>query len=160
MVGHRAVLAGQPFSTTAQTLEETSVCTIPAALLIAVIRKSSDCALDVLAKVARELRKSEDALVDLPHKTVRQRLAAVLLLLSQGGSGGRPQQPPPVVRLARRDLAHLIAASPESVSRALHRFAAERSVECFRTGIRLLSLPALRRTAGDAPHLDGGQVAD
>ena len=161
VVGYRAVLAGEPFSATAQTLEETTVCTIPAQVLIALVRTSPDFALEVLAKVARELRISEEALIKLPHMSVRQRLAAVLLLLSEARPAEPPRRGPLVVRLARRDLARLIATSPESVSRALHRLAAEDSIQCSRTEIRLLNLPALRRAAGGDPFsdLDRDQIA-
>ena len=159
VVGYRAVLAGEPYGATAQALEETTVCTIPAQVFLALIRGSSDFALDVLAKVARELRLSEDALIDLRRKSVRQRLAGVLLLLSEAIPPELPPQRPHMVRLARRDLARLIATSPESVSRALHRLTVENSIQCSRTEIRLLNLPALRRAAGGDPFsgLDRGQ---
>jgi CRP-like cAMP-binding protein len=151
VVGYRAVLAGEPFSASALTLEETTVCTIPAPVLLALVRRSPDFALQVLAKVARELRISEDALVDLSRKTVRQRLAAVLLVLLGERAEGVPPAGHSVVRLARRDLAQLIATSPESVSRALRRFAEEGVLGRSRTEIRLLDLKALRRAAGDDP---------
>jgi CRP-like cAMP-binding protein len=151
VVGYRAVLAGEPYSASAETLEATTVCTIPAPVLIALIRRSPDFALEVLAKVAREQRISEDALVDVAHNSVRRRLAAVLLVLS----GARPSEPRlashHVIRLSRRDLARLTATSPETVSRALRRFAAERLVERSRTEIRLIDLSALRRAAGNDP---------
>jgi CRP/FNR family transcriptional regulator, polysaccharide utilization system transcription regulator len=160
VVGYRAVLAGEPYGATAQALEMTMVCTVPAEILLALIRASSDFAIDVLAKVARELRLSEDALIDLRRKSVRQRLAGVLLLLSEARPAEPPRQHPHIVRLARRDLARLIATSPESISRALHRLAGESSIQCSRTEIRLLDLAALRRAAGGDPFsgLDRGQL--
>lgn len=160
VVGYRAVLAGEPYGATAQALEETTVCTIPAQAFLALVRGSADFALDVLAMVARELRLSEDALIDLRRKSVRQRLAGVLLVLSDSGPAEPPRRRPRLVRLARRDLARLIGASPESVSRALHRLVAEDSIQCFRTEIRLRDLPALRRAAGGDPlsSLDRDQL--
>jgi CRP/FNR family transcriptional regulator len=161
LVGYRAVLAGEPYAATAQALDDTTVCTIPARVLIELIRKSPDFALEVLAKVARELRISEETLVSLSRKSIRQRLAAVLILLSDSRPAAPLPRCPGTVRLARRDLAQLIATSPESISRALHRFATEGSVECSRKEIRLLDLPALRRAAGADPFsdLDSDQFA-
>lgn len=160
VVGYRAVLAGESYGATAQALEETTVCTIPAQTFLALIRGSSDFALDVLAMVARELRLSEDALIDLRRKSVRQRLAGVLLVLSEARPTEPPRQHPHLVRLARRDLARLIGTSPESVSRELHRLEAENSIQCSRTEIRLRNLPALRRAAGGDPFsgLDRDQL--
>ena len=154
VIGYRAVLAGEPFAATAQTLEDTTVCTIPARVLVELIRRSPDFALEVLAKVARELRISEETLVSLSRKSIRQRLAAILLLLSDARPAAPLPRRPGTVRLARRDLAQLIAASPESVSRALHRFAAERMVTCSRKEIRLVDLAARRRAAGADPFSD------
>jgi CRP/FNR family transcriptional regulator len=161
LVGYRAVLAGEPYAATAQALEETTVCTIPARVLIELIRRSPDFALEVLGKVARELRISEETLISLSRKSIRQRLAAILLVLSDSRPAAPLPRRPGTVRLARRDLAQLIATSPESVSRALHRFAAERMVECSRKEIRLLDLSGLRRAAGADPfsELDAGQFA-
>ncbi len=160
LVGYRAVLAGEPYGATAEALEETTVCTIPAQVFLALIRGSPEFAIDVLAMVARELRLSEEALIDLRRKSVRQRLLGVLLLLSEARSEELPRQRPHLVRLARRDLARIIATSPESVSRALRRLAVENSIRCSRTEIRLLNIPALRRAAGGDPlsGLDHGQL--
>jgi CRP-like cAMP-binding protein len=157
VVGYRAVLAGEPYGATAQALETSTVCAIPAAVFRALIRSSPDFAEDVLAKVARELRLSEDGLIDLRRKSVRQRLAGVLLVLSEARreeSGPARSARPSRVRLSRRDLARLIATSPESVSRALHRMTVEKSIKCLRAEIRLLDLPALRRAAGGDPFLE------
>jgi CRP/FNR family transcriptional regulator len=148
VVGYRAVLAGEPYGASAQTLEETAVCTIPAALLQALLERSPQFAMDVLAKVARELRVSDDFLINLQHRTVRQRLAASLLLLSETRAEESTRQRRPSVRLTRRDLARLAATTPESVSRALRRFAEERLVVCSRREIRVLDLPGLGRVAG------------
>ena len=151
VVGYRAVLAGEPYGATAQALEDTTVCTIPAQVLVGLIRRSPDFALDVLGMVAKELRISEEALIDLRRKSVRQRLAGALLLLSDARPQTSAPRRPAVIRLARRDLARLIATSPESVSRALQRLAAERSIACTRTEIRIISSPLLRRAAGGSP---------
>ncbi len=160
LVGYRAVLAGEPYGATAEALEETTVCTIPAQVFLALIRGSPEFAIDVLAMVARELRLSEEALIDLRRKSVRQRLSGVLLLLSEARPEELPRQRPHLVRLARRDLARIIATSPESVSRALRRLAVENSIRCSRTEIRLLNIPALRRAAGGDPFsgLDHDQL--
>jgi CRP-like cAMP-binding protein len=153
IVGYRAVLAAEAFGATAETLVETMVCTIPADVLISLVRQSPDFALDFLAKLAQELRISEDELINLWHRTVRQRLAAVLLVLAEGSQPEPPRQGPPVVRMSRRDLARLIATTPESVSRALRRLGSEGAIECDRSAIRLVSLPSLRKAARQAELL-------
>jgi CRP-like cAMP-binding protein len=159
VAGYRAVLAGEPYGATAQALEPTALCTIPAQVFISLIRESSDFAIDVLAKVARELRISEDSLIELQRKSVLQRLAGTLVALADAQSSVRPVRRALTVRLARRDLARLIGSTPESVSRALHRLVAEKRVRCSRTEIMLLDVPALRAVAGDDFYLglDGDQ---
>ena len=161
LIGYRAVLAGEPYAATAQALEDTTVCTIPARVFIELIRRSPEFALETLAKVARELRISEETLIGLSRKSIRQRLAAILLVLSDSRPVAPLPRRPGTVRLARRDLAQLIATSPESISRALGRFATERMVECSRKEIRLLDLSALRKAAGVDPFsdLDADQFA-
>ncbi len=148
VVGYRAVLAGEPYSAAAQTLEETSLCTIPSQALLAMIRASSDFALEILAKVARELRVTEAALT---RRSVRRRLASALLALAGARDSGGHARALRAVRLRRTDLARLVATSPESLSRALHRLENERSIERSREEIRLHDPAMLERLAGDDP---------
>ena len=82
VIGHRALLAGEPYSATAEVIEAGHICTIPKEPLIKMLEESAKLSLSFMAKLALELRESEDQLLILSHKSVRQRTARLLLLRS------------------------------------------------------------------------------
>jgi CRP-like cAMP-binding protein len=150
VVGYRAVLAREPYAATAQAVEETWVCTIPATTLDDLLRSSPQMAVDLLAKVARELRISEEVLIGIHHKTVRRRLAGALLLLASPSTEATQAAGEAVVRLSRKDLGHLVGASPETISRTLRGLVQGGMVTTTRTEIHIADPKRLQSLAGMA----------
>jgi CRP/FNR family transcriptional regulator len=78
MVGHRPILADEPYSASAEAVTTTTACILPGAVLRAVIRRSPDLAEAFLARLSRELRISEDQRVLLSQGPLRRRVARLL----------------------------------------------------------------------------------
>jgi CRP/FNR family transcriptional regulator, cyclic AMP receptor protein len=100
----------------------------------------------LLRLVVSLLADREAMIDDLLSLDVRGRLAKALLTLAD--RHGRPDGPGRViipVRLTHRDLAGMVGASRENVSRALAAFRRRGFVEYDAESIRLLDLEALRR---------------
>jgi CRP/FNR family transcriptional regulator len=103
-----------------------------------------------LAKLARELRLSEDLMMDLLHRPVRQRAARLLLSLLEDNH--RAIEPAILLsqHLRRLDMARMIGTTPETFSRVLHGFAQRGIVTLTRDRICIRDQALLHQVAGEA----------
>jgi CRP-like cAMP-binding protein len=148
IMGYRAVVANEPYAASAVTVEDATVCTIPRATIEHLLESSPIFAIELLAKMAHELRLSEEQMMSLTQKSVKERIAQLLLFfhdsLASGGKKPRMLEVP----LMRIDMAQMVGVSPETFSRALRRLAHLGIIDVSRTSISIKNLPGLRRAAG------------
>lgn len=144
-MGYRALLANEPCAATAQTLESTVICSIAKKTFFELLRQSPDLVLRLLSKMARELRISEELALSLAQESVRQRTAHLLLFLLQGNQA--KSEGPIRVPLKRKDMAQMIGASPETLSRTLHYLERRGIVRMTRSEIYIQNLSALQLLA-------------
>lgn len=144
LVGYRAVISGEIFAATAEAVEDTVVCTIPRDVFLKVLRDDPEFSFEMMTRLARELRVSEDEMMHRLHRPVPQRTARMLLMLADETDS----QPAVTLPVRREDLARMIGTTPETLSRTLHRFARRGLVSLDRRAIVILDGPALRRIAG------------
>ena len=148
MLGYRPLLANEPYVASAEAVEDSTLCIIPAATLREVLHEQPATALELLAKLARELRLSEDLMMDLLHHPVRQRAARLLLMLLEDN---RRAVEPEVLQshhLRRQDMARMIGTTPETFSRVLREFAQRGIVALARDRIRIRDQALLQAVAG------------
>jgi CRP/FNR family transcriptional regulator, polysaccharide utilization system transcription regulator len=160
LLGYRPLLANEPYVASAEAVEDSSLCIIPAATVHELLREEPAAALELLAKLARELRLSEDLMMDLLHRPVRQRAARLLLMLLEDN---RRAAEPAILQsqhLRRLDMARMIGTTPETFSRVLREFAQRGIVALARDRIRVRDRSLLHKIAGEPPseRLDPGQV--
>lgn len=153
MIGYRPVFAEEVYGASAEAVEDSSLCIIPREAVIAEIRRDPGLALDLLAKLARELRISEDLMMDLSRRPALQRAARLLLgLVADAGAASDPD----VIlssQLRRKDMARMIGTTPETFSRVLKTFARRGMIELSRERIRVRDTALLERVArGAAPR--------
>jgi CRP/FNR family transcriptional regulator len=147
VVGFRGILADEPYAATAEVIEKTVACIIPRQTFIELIEENHDLAFDLMAKLAEELRISEEQMLSLLHYPVRQRAALLLLSLVEDKlpvrMGKRLEIPP----LRRNEMAQIIGTTPESMSRALRDFEKKGAIEVSYSRIYLLNPDILDRIA-------------
>lgn len=147
IVGFRALLAEEPYAATAEALIETTACLIPRHVLSDLLKQSPEFGMSVMAKLAVELRISEDQLLTMVHHTVKERAAALLLSLIEIPPGTTPNGEFPLTRLRRGELAQIIGTTPESFSRTLRHFADRNLIRLDRIDIVITNRPALEQIA-------------
>lgn len=147
LVGCRAVLAGGHYTITAEALRRSLACAIPRAVFLDLVRDDARLAFALLQRMSVLTIESEQQLVSRSLDSVRQRAARFLLRLLPGDDApaGRPLALREV--LPRGEMAHLIGASPETLSRTLHAWADRGILQLGRGSIVILDLEALRRIA-------------
>lgn len=147
VVGYRPVVADEPYAATAEAIENTIACVIQKALLLDLIQKEPDFALKLMAKLARELRLSEEQLVRQSQHTVKQRAAELLLFLLDRSDHGDPATREIKVPLLRTEMAQMVGTTPESISRTLREFARSGIIDLTRSTIAINSTDSLKRIA-------------
>ena len=150
IVGYRPLFANEPYGASAEAIEDSSICVVPRAVVLERLRDDPALALEMLAKLSRELRISEDLMMDLIRRPVRERAARLLLgLVEDAGQTATPR----VIRsrdLPRQDLARMIGTTPETFSRVLRTLAQRGAIELDRERIVVRNTALLRRAAGES----------
>jgi CRP/FNR family transcriptional regulator len=147
LIGFRAVLADLAYGITAETLEPAVVCTIPRELFMGLVRESADLAIHLLKQLAREVRFTEEQLVERTRQSVSKRTARLLARLKQGSAPGFRASPRLGITMSREQMALFIGTTPETLSRTLHAFAGRGIVELDRKSIRVRDVAALLKMA-------------
>lgn len=145
LVGFRAVLANEPYAATAEVVESADVCTIPAATFQGLLQQSPEFCRALLEKLARELRISEDRMLDQTILTARTRVARILVFLA--GAEARGTNIVIQSRLRRQDLAEAAGVTPQTFSRILHELTRQGVINSNRTRIIVHEFSRLRRIA-------------
>ena len=148
ILGYRPLLANEPYRASAEAVEDSVLCIVPVATLRELLGDVPQLALELLAKLARELRMSEDLMMDLLHRPVRQRAARLLLALFEDN---RSAADPALLRshqLRRQDMARMIGTAPETFSRVLRSLAQRGIVALSADGIRIRDRSLLHKVAG------------
>jgi len=119
-LGYRPFLAKQSHRASAEVIEEAKVCYIDAATARQLLYENHELGLRFLERTARALGESEDRLFQLAALNVHVRVIHLLVLLHD--RWGRPVGDGAVdieIPLTRHDLASMVGARPETVSRAI-----------------------------------------
>lgn len=152
LLGYRAVLSNEPYAATAETIRPATVCVVTREAFMEILRASPGLCMRLLAKMARELRISEEQLVTVVNEPVRKRLARLLLLmLEAGGTPGRANSLVPA-DYQRNEMAQMIGTTPESLSRALALLSSQGLVRVTRKEIRVVDPERLAAVAGVEPR--------
>lgn len=126
LLGHAEYFCGTPAWTTACALCESRACFINGDTMDRVTEQSRDVLIDVLRRVGGELECAEGELLRQAVMPVRARVAALLLSLrDHHGSVDSDGRLVITLPVSRADLAALLRARRETVSRALHQLASD-----------------------------------
>lgn len=146
VVSHRAALAGEKHTTTAQAVEDATLIAIPRAEALAAMRENLALNTFVIKTLARELRLCRDRTVTLTQKQVRGRLAESLLALRDkyGYASGTKRLN---AMMTREDMAAMSNMTTANAIRTLAAFAAEGMVEVSGRKITIVDEDGLEKTS-------------
>lgn len=147
IIGYRSVLAGDPYRATAETLEEATICFFDKKTFFHILETHPATAFNVMTLLSKDLRRAEDLMTHIAHKSVRERLAELLLAFQlrygeKTGDGVKLN-----IALTRGEMAELIGTTQESVIRHISEFKQEQMISVQGRQITLLDLPRLAKTA-------------
>ncbi|NQV47780.1 MAG: Crp/Fnr family transcriptional regulator [Rhodospirillaceae bacterium] len=119
-VGYRALLGNSEHTHFAEILAPSHICFIERKIVTDLLAKNPVIGERFLVRSLKELTEAEDNLVRSRSLKVRTRLLHCLMVLfDQYGSGDELSGYMLKIPISRKDLASLIAVTPESISRAI-----------------------------------------
>lgn len=151
ILGHRSLFSGDNLRATGVALNAVRAHFIEKKILLDVFKADSNLALRLMELMSRELGDSENRIVGLTQKNVRERLASFLMMLSR--SHGEQQVPGGEVmidlKLTREDLASFVGTATETMIRMIGDFKTEGILSQRGRNIVILDLKALEKIAGE-----------
>lgn len=117
LLGERAFLANEAYLGTGEALEDCRICFIDGAYFEKLFLELPQVCRALVRRLAAELGKAEEQLLDFGFKTVRGRLAKYIVERAAVHGAGNVQFPE-----TRGDLAKILGTSPEVLCRLLAEF--------------------------------------
>lgn len=144
LIGYRSLIANEPYSGTAVSIENSVIVSIPPDILINVLLKNYNFSLALLKCLAIELGFSNHRTVSLTQKHIRGRLAESILLLKEK-YGFEHDNMTLRVYLSRVDLANLSNMTVSNAIRTLSIFAGEKVIAMDGRKIKIMDIEKLEK---------------
>lgn len=143
LLGQRSLVGSETTNLSAVAIKDMEVCFIPKDEIINDLQKSRDFSMDMLQNMALELRGSDNIIVDMAQKSVKQRMAEALLHLQE--KFGEDSNGMLDIVLSREDYANLVGTATESAIRILSEFKREGYISTAGKHIKITNTEALKR---------------
>jgi len=143
LMGQRSIISDERTNLRATALNDMEMCFIPKSEIMKNLGSNSDFTLDILKRMALDLKEADNVIVDMAQKTVRQRLAETLLYLYD--SFGVDDKNILNVILSREDYASIVGTATESAIRVLSQFKKEGLISTIGKQIKIENLEGLKR---------------
>lgn len=119
-LGYLAYFAGRPYTGTAEAVTPCRICFIDKAVVRALLSRHPSVAQRFLGRIADNLSEAEDNRLSVSTLPLRARLAELLLSVrDRFGTAASDGTISLTLPLARRDIAAMLGARPETLSRAI-----------------------------------------
>jgi CRP/FNR family transcriptional regulator len=141
IIGFRAMLSGDPYLVSAETLEECAICFITKDEFFKLMDANSEFRNDIIRGLSKELGERAVSITDMAQKSVRERIASALLQL-QEIYGAEP------VNLSREDLANFVGTATETLIRFLKEFKEDGLIEINTRKVFVVNSAKLHQIAG------------
>jgi CRP-like cAMP-binding protein len=145
LVGEAAALAAVPYPATAQALDDAAAVEVPRREFVALVKNEPELALNIIAALSVRLNQISAVLEKLTLKDVPARLASYLLEHARAGADEGEYV---ALDVTKTSLAAALGTIPETLSRALRRFADAGLIASEGRRLIILDKPSLRLIAG------------
>lgn len=142
--GYRAYFAGEPYVSSAATLEPSTIGTLPMKLVEDMIACNNRLAMFFIHELSRNLGSSDTKIVNLTQKHIRGRLAEALIVMLDN-YGYEDDDMTLKIYMGREDLANLSNMTTSNAIRTLSTFVSERLIVVDGRKIKILNEPLLRK---------------
>lgn len=144
--GHSALDGGSSYETYAQALQAARVVAVARGALLTASATTPGLSLAMIEMLGQQRQTLNRRIEEVAFKSVPARLASVLLEMS-GDQAEHPQPQQHVGRRTHQQLAEMVNAYRETVTKILNQFRDAHLLDVDRSGITLLNLSRLRELA-------------
>jgi len=145
LIGYRSVVSNEAACTTAEILQEATLCHIPTDILFHLVKTNGNFAVELMKLTCKELGEANAYITDIAQKTVKERLAEILIHLD--AEFGTDEHGILNISLTREELSNIVGTATESIIRLLSEFKNEGSIELNGRKIKILDKPGLKHLA-------------
>lgn len=142
LIGERSLVSNEASNLKAVALNDMEVCFIPKGEIMKDLKQNSNFTMSILNDLAAALKQSDNVVVDMAQKTVKQRLAETLLHLHKNFD--TRENGALDIQLSREDLANIIGTATESAIRLLSGFKKEKLINLKGKEIFILDIVKLK----------------
>lgn len=145
LLGQRSMISDEPSNLGAVALEDMEVCFIPRGEVVNFFNNNNKFSMNIMRTICDDLKISDDHMVSMAQKSVKERLAETLLKLHNNfgvDNNGFLQ-----IQLTREELAGMIGTATESCIRLLSEFKKKNIISLSGKKITLLNIAELKRLA-------------
>lgn len=145
LLGQRSMISDEPTNLSAVALEDMEICFIPRSEVMNMFDKNNQFSLNLMKTICGDLKESDDHMVSMSQKTVKERLAETLVYLQE--TFGKNEDGSLHIQLSREELAGMIGTVTESCIRLLSDFNKIGLIELIGKKIVIKDLNKLKRIA-------------
>jgi CRP/FNR family transcriptional regulator len=138
LLGYRSALSHESYKATATAMEDCYICHIPKEKFSEVLNSNSNFSLEIIKLLSDDLKKSEQNLLNISQKPVRERIAETLLILKDRFGYEKDGKTLTIV-LTRREIGDIAGTTTETTIRTLSEFVKEGSIKLSGKKILILN---------------------
>ena len=143
LLGQRSMISDEPTNLSAIALEDMEICFIPRSEVLGLFDRNNQFSMNLMKTICGDLKESDDHMVSISQKTVKERLAETLIYLDT--TFGKNDDDSLRIQLSREELAGMIGTATESCIRLLSDFKKLGLIDLIGKKIVLKDIPKLKR---------------
>ena len=142
VLGYRALLSETSYNATATAIEDCEICHISKSAFMSSLSKNSSLAFNVIQLLSDNLKESENKLMAVTQKSVKERVAQALLMLKARFGLEDDKATLPVI-LTRREIGEIACITTETTIRTLSEFKKQKLIELNQKKIKIIDMNRL-----------------
>ncbi len=143
LLGERNLISNECANLKSTAITDMEVCFIPRDEIMNHLNTNNDFTIDMLKHMASILKNTDNNLVNLGQKNVKQRLAYTLIYLDN--RFGKREDGTININLSREDIANILGTTTETTIRLISEFKKKGFIELKNKKIKILSEQELKR---------------
>jgi len=144
-IGYTTILENTFYNETAQIIEDAELLLIPKKDFLQLINNNIQVANEFIGMLSHNLLAKDQKLLQLAYSSLRKKVATGIIEVIDKFKDQRNGKP--IIEISREDLANVVGAAQESLSRTLKEFKNEQLIDMFEGNIVVLNDKKLRYLA-------------